>query len=245
METSNIEAIDLRWKALYKVGGVAALMMVGIIVIQMVVFMTTPPPLEGTAIDWFGLFQSNKLIGLIGFELLMIIYVILSIPIVLSLYHALRRTDPAFMALYVALSLIGVMSFIAARPAFEMLSLSNQFTAATTEAQKSVFLAAGEATLATFHGAAFHVSYVLGSLTGLIISIVMLRTNVFSKATAYVRIASSIFDFGLYVPTIGMFLSIFSVLFLFIWNIMIARRLFQLARTEALPLSQLEVGLVK
>jgi len=163
----------------------------------------------------------------------MIIYVILSVPIILALYHALKQTDPACMALYVALSLIGVMSFIAARPAFEMLSLSNQFAAATTEAQRFIFLAAGEATLASFHGAAFHVSYVLGSLTGLIVSIIMLRSNVFSKATAYVRIASSIFDFGLYVPVIGMFLSIFSVLFLFVWNIMIARRLLQLARAEA------------
>jgi len=176
---------------------------------------------------------------------LMIIYVILSIPVALSLYHVLRRTDPAFMALYVVLSLIGTMSFIAARPAFEMLSLSNQFTTATTEAQKSIFLAAGEATLVTFHGTAFHVSYLLGSLTGLIISIVMLRTTVFSKATAYVRIGSSIFDFGLYVPMVGMYLSIFSVLFLFVWNIMIARRLFQLARADGQPLTKLEVGLVK
>jgi hypothetical protein len=232
METSNVETTASHWKVLYKFGGVAALSMVGIIVIQLIVFMTAPPPLEGSAIDWFGLFQANKLIGLIGFELLMIIYVILSIPVTLSLYHSLRRTDQAFTALYVVLSLIGVMSFIAARPAFEMLSLSDQFAAATTEAQRSTLLAAGEATVAAFHGTSFHVSYVLGSLSGLIISFIMLRSNIFSKATAYIRIASSVFDFGLYVPTIGVFLSIFSVLFLFIWNIMVARRLFQLARSE-------------
>jgi hypothetical protein len=57
----------------------------------------------------------------------------------------------------------------------------------------------------------------------------MLQANIFSKATAYVRIASSICDFGLFLPVIGMFISILSVLFLAIWNIMIARRLFQLA----------------
>ena len=98
-----------------------------------------------------------------------------------------------------------------------------------------MILAAGEATLAAFHGTAFHVSYVLGSLSGLIISLVMLKSNLFSKATAYVRIASSIFDVGLYIPTIGIFISIFSVRFLFIWNIMIARRLFQLARIGSQP----------
>jgi hypothetical protein len=230
MEASNVGATTPAWKTLYKLGAVAALLMVAIIIVQMIVFMAAPPPLEGAALDWFTLFQKNKLIGLINFELLMLIYTILSIPIVLSLYHALRQTHQAYTALYVTLSIIGVVSFIAARPAFEMLWLSDQFAAATTDAQKSILLGAGEATLATFHGTAFHVSYVLGSIAGLIISLVMLKSRVFSNATAYVRIGSSIFDFGLYIPTVGIFLSIFSVLFLFIWNIMIARRLFQLAK---------------
>jgi hypothetical protein len=57
----------------------------------------------------------------------------------------------------------------------------------------------------------------------------MLKTNVFSKTTAYLRIASSLFDFGLYIPTIGLFISLFSVFFLLAWDILIAIRLFQLA----------------
>jgi hypothetical protein len=232
METTNVAAADPRWKVLYQLGGIAALSMVGIIVIQLIVFMTVPPPLEGSAIDWFSLFQKDKLIGLIDFELLMIVYTILSIPMTLALYFALRSTDQAFSALFVLLGLLGVMCFIAARPAFEMLYLSNQFAAATTEAQKAIVLAAGEAKLATFHGTAFQVSYLLGSLNGVIVSLIMLRSRIFSKATAYVRLGSSLFDFGLYVPVVGTFLSIFSVLFLFVWNIMVARRLFQLARTQ-------------
>jgi hypothetical protein len=232
MQTTNAAATDPRWKVLYQLGGSAALSMVGIIVIQLIVFMTVPPPLEGTAMDWFSLFQKNKLIGLIDFELLMIVYTILSIPMTLALYFALRQTDQTFSALFVLLGLLGVMCFIAARPAFEMLYLSNQFASATTEAQKATVLAAGEAKLATFHGTAFQISYLLGSINGVIVSLVMLRSRIFSKATAYVRLGSSLFDFGLYVPVIGIFLSIFSVFFLFAWNIMVARRLFQLARAQ-------------
>jgi hypothetical protein len=229
MEATNVQVAAAAWKPLYKAGAAAALMMNGIILVQLIVFMIAPPPLEGGALDWFLHFNENRFVGLIDFELLMIVYTIISIPIVFSLYHALRHIDPALSALYVALSLIGIVCFIAARPAFEMLSLSQQYASAATEAQRSSLLAAGEATLAAFHGTAFHVSYVLGSLAGLIISLVMLRSNLFSRATAYVRIASSVFDFGLYLPAIGVFISIFSVLFLFVWNILIARRLFQLA----------------
>ena len=221
------------WKPLFNLGGVSALMMVGIIIAQMIVFMSAPPPYEGGASAWFALFQNNKIIGLINFELLMIVYVFLSIPITLSLYVLLRRVSPSFTALYVVLSLIGIMSFIVARPAFEMLFLSNGYAAATTDAERAVYLSAGETLLAVFHGTAFQVSYVLGSLGGLIISIVMLKTDVFSKTTAYLRIASSVFDFGLYVPAVGMYISIFSVLFLLIWDILVAQRLFQLGRGNA------------
>jgi hypothetical protein len=229
---SRAENVSSGWSSLYKLGGISALLLVAIVFIQLIVFSIAPPPLDGTAIDWFTLFQKNSIIGLIHFELLMIIYVILCIPIALALYTLLREVNPSWTAIYLILSLLGVMCFIAARPAFEMLHLSNGYAAAETEMQKAAFLAAGEAKVATFHGTAFYLNYILGSLTGLIISMVMLKTTIFSKATAYVRIASSICDLGLFVPTIGMFIAIFSMLFLVIWNIMIARRLFQLANAS-------------
>ena len=229
---SRAESVSSGWSSLYKLGGISSLLLVAIVIIQLIVFTIAPPPLDGTAIDWFILFQKNPIIGLIHFEFLMIIYVILCIPIALALYTLLRQVNPSWTVLYLILSLLGVMCFIAARPAFEMLYLSNGYAAAETEMQKAAFLAAGEAKVATFHGTAFYINYILGSLTGLIISWVMLKTTLFSKATAYIRIASSICDFGLFVPTIGIFIAIFSMLFLVIWNIMIARRLFQLANAS-------------
>ena len=229
---SRAENVSSGRSSLYKLSGISALLLVAIVIIQLIVFSIAPPPLEGTAMDWFILFQKNPIIGLIHFEFLMIVYVILCIPIALALYTLLRQVNPSWTAIYLILSLLGVMCFIAARPAFEMLYLSNGYAAAETELQKATFLAAGEAKVATFHGTAFYINYILGSLTGLIISCVMLKTTLFSKATAYVRIASSICDFGLFVPTIGMFIAIFSMLFLVIWNIMIARRLFQLANAS-------------
>jgi hypothetical protein len=72
------------------------------------------------------------------------------------------------------------------------------------------------------------VSYILGSITGLLIAAVMLRSSVFSRTTAYLRIGSSVFDFGIFIPGIGLFISLLSVVFLLMFNILIARRLFQL-----------------
>lgn len=227
-QIADAETLDPHWHWLYKIGGVAALIMAMIIPLQLIVFIVSPPP--STVIGWFTLFQKNKLLGLLSFEFLFIVYGALSIPMSLALYIALRRTSQSFTAIYIALSLVGVVALFAARPAFDMLYLSNQYAAATTDAQRSVFLAAGEAMLAVFHGTTFLVSYVLGSLTGLIISLVMLQSNIFSKLTAYIRIVSSVLDFGIFVPTIGIFISTFSVVLLLIWNILVARRLLQLGQ---------------
>lgn len=227
--TIDTEATDSSWKGLYKYGGAASLIMVVITLVQFIVFVAWPPPLEGSVLDWFTLFQDNWLRGLLSFELLMIVYVCLSILVVFALFIALKRINQSLMVIYLAFSLVGIVAFMTARPAFEMLSLSNQYASATTDAQKSMLLAAGHGMLAIFKGTTFYVSYILGSITGLIVSIVMMRSKIFSKATAYMRIMSSILDFGLFVPTIGIFISMFSVVFLLIWNILIARRLFKLA----------------
>lgn len=227
--TIDIETTDLSRKSLYKFGGAAAVIMVVITLMQFIIFIAWPPPLEGSVLDWFTLFQDNWLRGLLSFELLMIVYVCLSIIVALALFFALKRVNQSLMLIYLAFSLVGIVAFIAARPAFEMLSLSNQYAVATTDTQKSMLLAAGHGMFATFKGTTFYVSYIIGSITGLIVSIVMIRSKIFSKATAYMRIMSSILDFGLFVPTIGIFISMFSVVFLLIWNILIARRLFKLA----------------
>jgi hypothetical protein len=230
MKPQNIDATDSQWSWLFKIGGAAAFIMVLLILIQIIVFLTAAPPFEGSAVDWFNLFERNKLLGLVAFEFLMVVFVVLSIPMSLALYIAVHNDHPSLAAIYLAFSLVGTVAFIAARPAFEMLAISQQYTAATSEAQRTVLLAAGESMLAIFKGTAFQVSYYLGSLNGLVISAILLRSKHFSKATAYVRIASSVLDFGILVPTIGIFISVFSVVFLMIWNLLIARRLFQLSK---------------
>lgn len=226
----NTEHHAKDWKSLYKLGGLAAYAMAGITIIQFIAFIVAPPPYEGSALEWFKFFQDNKLAGLVGFELLMVLYVLLSLLTTLALFILLRSVNPTYTAIYLAFSLVGVICFIQARPVFEMLSLSGGFAAAATDSQKAIYLSVGETLLADFHGTSFHVSYVLGSLSGALVSLAMLKTDIFSKTTAYLRIASSVFDFGLYVPGVGLFISLFSVLFLLIWNILVARRLLQIAQ---------------
>jgi hypothetical protein len=215
---------------LYRLAGAGALISAVFIPIQVLVFIIWPPPLEGTAVDWFTLFQDNPLVGLLDLDLLLVADNVLLVPIFLSLYVLLRRDSESVMAIATALGFLGIVFFIASNPAFEMLSLSDQYAAATTEAQRSTFLAAGEAMLATWQGTTFQAAYILGSFAGIAVGAVMLRSGVFSNLTGYMAILANAVGLGLYVPVVGVYISISSVLFLEIWYILVARRLFQLGQ---------------
>src|SRR5579859_3494684 len=85
------ETTDSGWNSLYVMAAIAALLTVIFIPIAIVVFISWPPP--ATVIDWFNLFQNNKLVALIDFDLLIVLSNVISIPITLALYVALRRVS--------------------------------------------------------------------------------------------------------------------------------------------------------
>src|SRR3972149_2301538 len=171
--SADAEIADSNWKSLYKVGGAAAIAVLLFIPIQMIVFFIWPPP--STVIEWFTLFKDNAFVGLLDLDLLLIVdYALMGITF-LALWAALRRASQSFMAIALTTELVGVTTYFASTAAFEMLSLSNLYAVATTDAEKSTLLAAGQAMLATWQGTAFNVSYILGAIALLIISVVMLR----------------------------------------------------------------------
>lgn len=226
---------ETAWKPLYRVGASAALISAAIIPIAIVVFVAWPPPsfqpTPDAVIAWFKLFQDNTLLGLLSLDLLFMAGQLLFALVLLALYGALRRVNPALTAIALAFGLIGVAVYITANPTFSLLSLSHQYAAATTEPQRSSFVAAGQALLAIYQGTPFDVSYILGVVTTLIMAVVMLQSTIFSKGIASVGILLGAL---MLVPatagTIGVVLSLVSLVPTVIWDILIARRLFQLGQ---------------
>jgi hypothetical protein len=132
---------DTDWRLLYRAGGVAALITAVLIPLQIIVFITWPPSLEGSVTDWFRLFQDNWLLGLLSLDLLLLVDYILLVPIVLALYVALRQISASLMAVATALYFVAIAAYFASNTAFEMLSLSDQYAAATTDTQRATYLA--------------------------------------------------------------------------------------------------------
>jgi hypothetical protein len=219
-----------RWATLYRVGAVAALVSALFIPIQIAVFLVWPPPLHGTAVNWFTLLRSHRLAGLVDLDLLLVADNVLLIPILLALYVVLRRAHEPVMTIAVALGFLSVLMYVATNPAIQMAALADRYAAAGTDVERVTVTAAGEAMLATWQGTAFHAAYLLGSVAGLLVGVVLLRSGVFSTATGWLAILANGVGFGLYLPAVGVYVAVFSVLFLEAWYLLIARRLARLGR---------------
>ena len=222
-------ATDARWNPLLRIAAAAALMSAVFIPIQIAVFLLWPPPLDGTAADWFGLLQDNRLAGLIDLDLLLVADNVLLIPILLALFLALRRARESMMLIASALGFTSAVMYIASNPAIQLATLSDQYASATTDAERNTFSAAGESMLAQWQGTGFHVAYLCGSAAGILIGAVMLQSGVFTRLTGWLGVAANALGLGLYIPKVGVYVAVFSVLFLEVWYVLVALRLHRMA----------------
>lgn len=219
------------YKSLYRLGGMAALISLVFFPIQIAIFFTNPYP--SNVADWFALLNNHPLVGLIELDLLLVIDEILVILIFLALYYALKELDPSIMTISAVTGIVSAVLFITANPAFGMLDLSAQYAQAAGEVQRNGLIAAGQGLMATWVGSGFEAAYIVGSIAPIIISVVMLRSKLFRKTTAYFGILSNVVALGKYIPTIGIYISLFSVVILWVWYLFIGLDFFKIGQSTS------------
>lgn len=238
----KIDQQETAWKSLYKIGGVAALatVLVGIVEIG-ITFLPGGNVVCETVFDWFVLFQNNPFMGLRNLGLLNILFNALAIPTFLALYGAHRQNNNRMLALLAMIvSFIGVAVFYATNRAFAMLELSQQYALATSEAQKSILAAAGQAMLSVgkSHTPGTFIAFFLSEAAGVLISVAMLRSKLFSKINAYAGILGFGFlllfeiltSFWLPLQGVAMILAMLGGILNIVWDILLAQKLFQLSK---------------
>lgn len=212
--SGNAGQDDASWKSLYKLAGVAALIATVLFLSDVIVLIAlgnTP----ATASDWFALLQDDPLVGILQLFFSDLIGLTLLIPVFLALYILLRETNRAYTTLATVLAFIGIAIVIATNLGYSMIYLSEQYAAATAESYRSQLLAAGETLLATgASGTGPLAASLLLETALLILSVIMLRGNIFSKWIAYLGIVAHGLDvahaiiFIIFIPLFGSALAV-------------------------------------
>ena len=217
------------WSGLFRLAGVAALVAGPLTMIDIMVYVIWPQPTTITA--WFSLFHENWIVGLLDLDFLgMIIYIIV-VPAIIALYLILRRTSLSWATVGAVLTFVAMAAYFASNTGISMLSLSGQYAAATTDAQRAMFLAAGQAVVAIFMGPAFYTSFCILSSALLVTAVVMLRSSGLSGKVAYVGIIANVAGLAEFLPASLVFVmavGLVNAIGLGIWFILVGRRLWQM-----------------
>jgi hypothetical protein len=239
------------WKPLYLTGAIAALLAVFVfrrnlgaelsLLASFGLVHGIPAAPPATASGWFDLFHANRLAALTNLNLFDLFEYTLLGLVFLALWAALRGASPSAMLVATTAGLVGIAVYFASNQSLAMLALSERYAAAASDAQRSAYLAAGEALLAAnnpaslVQGAGVFISLFLVLLAGLIISAVMLRSAAFGKATAsFGMLANGIglcyFVTLAFLPAIYWLPHPISAPFRVVWYFLIALKLFKLAK---------------
>ena len=245
MAQVGLQAGNSGWKTLYRLGAIAALLAVFVfrrnlgaeLMALKGLGLAGIPALPVSVEGWFALLQSNPLVGLVLLNVFDLVEYALLGLVFLAVCAALWQTNRSAMLVATVFGLVGMMVYFASNQAFAMLALSERYAAAATEAARNTYLVAGEALLAVnnpaalHQGTGIHLSLFLVLLAGLVMSVVMLRSNVFSKTTAITGILANGFGLGYYLvlaflpPTLLALPFVLSAPFRVVWYFLIARKL--------------------
>jgi hypothetical protein len=243
MSEYSAETKEVEWKGMFKIGGISAFIVTAFFLIDMIVLVAFRPYPE-TANGWFVLLQNKRIVGVLSLDILVLAGFPLCYPIFFALYGALRQVNKIYLTFATILAFAGLAIVISTDKTYSMIFLSNQFAAATTDTQKSLLLAAGEAVLATSNGTGANIASFFLEGAALIISIIMLRSGIFGRVTAYMGILGHGLDWTrivinlIFAPitslalvsTIGFVLLAIGGPLQLIWYALVGRKLLQLGR---------------
>lgn len=240
---STVTTMGSAWKWVFKLGTLTALIAMSANLTDIIVgFGGTDIVIYGTrsAIEWFAVYQDSWFRGVYGLGILNIVYMIAMLPVYFALFGAHFEKQTAAAALTLVIFLIAMSMYISNNAAIPLLVLSDKYSLATTDLQRTTLVAAGEAILSRgedFTAGSF-IPLFLSGLAAICISIIMLRGGIFGKVHAWIGIVGftflSIFTIiATFVPALYSFAFYFLAsiggLLALSWFALVARRFFQLA----------------
>ncbi|MBD3275507.1 MAG: DUF4386 family protein [Candidatus Marinimicrobia bacterium] len=221
---NDIETYDDRWKEMYRIGAVSCITVSALILFAVIAYFIWPyAATDKSTQEIFQLLQDDLFGGLVALDFIMLITVLVNVLPLLAFYIALRKVSETYAFIALVSALIAVAAVIPARPLAEMALLSEKYAAAVTEADKNVYLAAGEVFRILFDGTAWFVQTVLLVLSGLIYSSLMLKSDMFSRKLAWTGILIAIFGLGFWIPQIGIILLFLNTILTIPWYVFVGR----------------------
>jgi len=164
--------VESRWRDLYRIGGVSSLLLAGLVAFAVIAYFIWPyTPGFASTETIFVTLNTDRLGALFSLDVMMLVTAPIDILLFIALYAALKRVNESYTLIALVLGLMAIALLIPTKPLAELVFLSEQYAAATTEVARSQYLVAGEALLTLASGTAWiifslfsNISFLLSSL---------------------------------------------------------------------------------
>jgi hypothetical protein len=238
MTNTTINNDPLKVKGIFFIGGICALLQL-VTILGYAVALGVLGPKPTTAAEYFAIYQGNPIEMVLRGDFLLMILIGLYLGTFPALYITLRRLSPVYSALATLFTIISVTITFAGESTFALLHLAEQYVAATSETIQAQMIAAGEAVIAAgmWHSSASYMNGILLQGSGVMISIIMLRSKDFHKVTAISGLLGNVLDLIQHIihpfaPEISAILTQVMGLGYFVWFPMLAWDFFRLAKAH-------------
>ena len=225
-------------KGLYIIGAIGALTQLAAILTLLVVQASLGATPDGPE-AYFALYQQSPLMMMLRSDVLLLFLLGGYLGVFPALYVALKRFSPVAVFYATLLTILTVVGFFVTESSFSLYHLAGQYASATSEALRAQLIAAGHAVIAANHwnSSGAYMGGIMAQGSGVIISLVMLRSRDFSKVTAISGLVGNAFDLVQHLlhpfaPSIAAPIQMFMGIFYFVWFPMLARDFFRLAKGQ-------------
>lgn len=243
MRQTHSRTPDSDWKHLYRIGAIAALVAALVFRRNIGAEVSLFTGVEGiplSAMEWFNLLQTNPFIGLSFLAVFDLFNYFLEGLVFLALGAMLWQVSKNRSALGLTSGLVGIAVSFATNISLSMMSISHQYAAATNEVEREALLSAGQSLLAlngpltNFPGTGVYMTWLLIALAGLSFSSMLLTSH---RTTAIFGLLATGCDLAYCLtfpisPTLQAILMSFGGAFWMIWNLLVARILLSIQRSE-------------
>ncbi len=229
---AHVDAATVRndsgqWRGLLLTGAWCAFASFVMIVVQVPIYVIWPPP-EST-VGFYELLLDNPVLGLLSLDVLYIVSNLLMYLVYLALAVTLWRVSRSAVVVALAFCVVGIAAYMSSTRPVEMLTLAQRYADADAET-RTALLATGDGMLSTWTGTGYDIYYYFTFAALAILATLMLRSSIFSRATAVWGLVSAALmtvptNFGL----VGMVFAMASLVPFSVFAVLVWRRLLQLA----------------
>ncbi|MBL0888351.1 DUF4386 family protein [Myceligenerans indicum] len=229
IDTAAVLPDVARFRGLVRTGAWAAFAGVALILVQIPIYAAWPPP--GTTQGLFELLADDPVRGLITLDVLYVVSNLLAYLLYLALAVALWRVSPSAVVVALAFGTLGMAAYLASPRAVEMLTLARAYQDAGAD-ERVALLATGDGMVATWIGTAFDVYYLFNLVALLVLAVLMYRSAVFGRATAWWGLTAALLmavpsSFG----TLGLVFALVSLAPWSVFAVLVGRRMLGLLAT--------------